>query len=76
MSYKRPLSFSLLAFQPTDGFMQQLRGIIQLEFFLDARAIGLNGLETDMQVVGNLPGVHAAAEQLKNFQFAVAQLVD
>src|SRR5471030_770951 len=66
----------LLAFVPADGFVEKLGDVVELELFLEACGISLDGLEADVQVVGDLPGAKATAKQLKHFQFAVAQLFD
>src|SRR5271156_5985991 len=62
----------VLIFLPADGFAHQFVDVGQVELFLDAGGIALDGFEADMQVLGNLPRAVAGAQQLKDLQFPVA----
>src|ERR1017187_5804862 len=63
-----------IIFLPADGFAQQLGGIGELEFFLDVRAMGLDGFHAHIHHLGDLARLVTLAQQLKRFKFAVAQL--
>ena len=58
---------------PSDGSAEQLSQRGNAELFFRSGAISLNGFQTQIQIAGNFRRRAALAEQLKNFQFAVAQ---
>ena len=48
----------------------------EAELFDDPGAESLDGLETDVEFVRNLPGAQGTTQELKHFQFAVAESFD
>src|SRR5579863_3573795 len=66
----------VLALMPAHGFAQQFGSGSQIEFHFDTCGITLNRFEADVQVLSDLPRVVAAPQQLKYFQFTVAQMLD
>ena len=67
---------ALLVFHPTDRFAHQDRGIFEAQLVLDARTVGLNGLDAETQVIGDSPGALALADPAKDLQLPVAQVLD
>ena len=63
----------LALFFPADGFAEEFGGFGEPEFFFDAGAVGVDGLEVDVEFLGDLFGVVALAQQLEHFQLAVAE---
>lgn len=70
----KPLQFAL--FQPADRGMNQVRGILQVQFDLDAFAVGADGFGAEIEVQGDIPGGHALAEQAENIEFPMGQAID
>src|SRR6266404_3499893 len=64
----------LLVLVPANSFAQELGRGGEVKLFLDAGAKGLDGLHADVKVFGNLAGFVTLAEQLKDFEFPVAEL--
>src|ERR1700758_4479527 len=59
--------------RPFDRMLHQFAGVAQRELFLNMSLIGLDGLDAEMQFVGNLPGSMSFANQPKDFQFAISK---
>src|SRR5690349_10482930 len=70
------LSACRLRVVPADCFAQQLRGVGELKLLLDASAIGLNGLDADVQRLRDPPCFITLPQQPKDFEFPIAQFLD
>src|SRR5690606_11824464 len=57
---------------PQDGDAAQLVGAVRPELELEVRLVGLDGLDRDLERLGDVAGVVAAAEQLEDLELAVA----
>ena len=62
--------------RPGDGRPEQVGGAHELELFPDAMAVGLDGFDPDMELLGDLAGVESATGQLKDLQLAIRQGFD
>ena len=58
---------------PTNSFTEQFSGVGEVKFVLDAGAVGLDGLDANVEFLGDLSGLPALAEALKHLEFAVAE---
>ena len=65
--------FYVAGFLPPNGGAKQLSQRGNAELVFGSGAISLDGFQTQIQISGNFRRRAALAEQLKNFQFAVAQ---
>src|SRR5205085_4489815 len=61
---------------PADSFPQQFRSAGEVQFFFDPGAISLDRFETQPQVLRNTARPAPLAKHLKNFQLAIAELLD
>jgi hypothetical protein len=61
----RILRFQAAGFHPKRRGTQQRRRIREVEFVLQMLAIGLDGLEAELQVLADLDGAQATTQQLK-----------
>jgi len=66
----------LLAHVPFHRVLHQLARASQAKFFFDVRLVGFDGLDAEMQDLGDLPSSMAIADKAEDFQFAVGQLRD
>src|SRR6476646_10094353 len=64
------------ALAPADCLTQEFRRVRKIELVLNARTIGLDRLDADMQVGGNASCVQTLAEQSENFEFSIAQFLN
>src|SRR6266496_2655131 len=72
----RSLALRCLRFHPAHGVMEQARGVLELQLFLNVSAVNVHRLGTQMQRLGNLLGALAAAEQAEHFELPVAEFLD
>jgi hypothetical protein len=61
---------------PADGLPEQFRGAGQIQLLFDPRAVGLDGLEADVEGFSDLPRRAPLSEHLEHLQLAVAELLD
>src|SRR2546425_610444 len=64
------------AVHPLRGVLQELSGVVQFQFFLDAGAVGFDGLDAQAQFFGNAPRAETLPNELKHFELAVSQPLD
>ena len=57
---------------PLDGVEHHLGGVLELKFFLDAIAEGMNRGNGKVQLFRNLAGRFALAHHLENLQLSIA----
>src|SRR6266478_8386215 len=62
-----------LCFDPAGGVTDQLGVILQSQFRLDAAAVGVHGLKTQIKLLGDGAAVFALADQLQNFKLPVGE---
>src|SRR5581483_8142998 len=60
-------------FAHLDRAMHQFGGVFEVEFFLDVGPVGLNGLDAEVKLFGDLAGAAALADEAENFEFTVAK---
>ena len=53
----------------------KLNGSSELQLHFDPRSVGLDGLDVQAQCGGNLSTASPLADQFKNFQFSITQLL-
>src|SRR5437870_13298645 len=61
---------------PGSRVLGELTGVFQVELPFDLLAIILDGLDAQVQLVGNIARLFPLTDQLKNFQLPVAQSFD
>ena len=61
---------------PVVAQIAQLAGVRKGKFLPDAVAIGLHGLGAKVEVGRNFPHINSVADQVQDFQFAIAQQID
>ena len=61
---------------PVEGVLDEFGRVLEVEFAFDVFAIGLDGAHAQMQFGGDLAGAPPFADQAKNFQFPVGQILD
>src|SRR5688572_18647439 len=79
LSEARPFRKKLVqtfALDPERRLLNQLCGVLQIQFFLNVFPVNLDGFGADLQLVCHLARFMAAAEQLEDFELAIAQSVD
>src|SRR2546430_14965935 len=62
--------------QPLHSESRHLSRILELEFFLDVGAMGLNGFWTDTKRFGNFADFVSFSNKLENFKFTIGQQAD
>lgn len=60
-------------FQPLNGEPSQIPAALQLKFFLEVGAMGLDGLDAAVEFFGNLAGAETQSDQVQDFKLAFAQ---
>src|SRR5579871_121913 len=70
------LSASRLRVIPANGFTKKLRGVGELQLFLDASAIGLNCFYAHIQRLRHAPCFVTLSQKPKHLEFAIAELFD
>src|SRR5215203_559235 len=74
LKLRRPTClFYMAGIIPSNGRTKQLSQRGKPELLFCSRAVSLDGFETQIQITGNFGRSATPAEQLKNFQFAIAQ---
>jgi hypothetical protein len=58
---------------PADGDAEEFRGALKAEFFADISAMDLDGLDADMERIGDLAGGTSEAEVIEDFECAIAE---
>src|ERR1051326_816346 len=66
----------VLGLHPAHSEANQFRGGVHLQFGFDVHAMHFDGLDAQVQLLGNLPGAFALADELKDFKLAVRQILD
>src|ERR1019366_5241342 len=61
---------------PLVAVVGQLRAVAQVQFLPDPVAVGLDGLDAQVQSFGDLRGLHALADQTEYLQLAIGQDVE
>src|SRR4051812_16905820 len=69
-----PARLCLAGFRVADGGADELVGVGELELALDVLAVGLDGLDAHAELPGDFGRADAAADQLEDFELAVAEL--
>src|SRR5207253_2610390 len=72
----KDLSASRFAAYPGSGALRQFSGVLQAQLALNLLAIILNGLDAQMQFIGDFPRGLPLANELKHFQLAVAEALN
>src|SRR5687768_17773198 len=67
---------ALLLCDPIDGEPDHFSAILEAELFLDVSAMGFDGLDAEMKLVGDFASAEATAEKLKHLEFAIGEFVD
>ena len=70
------LSDTGLGFDPADGFADEGGGVLGAELFLEAGAVGLDGLDGEVEATGDLAGAEALTDELEDLEFSVAEGAD
>src|SRR4051812_7025762 len=70
------LRLGTLRFRPADGKTDQLRGGFYFQLAFDVRAVDLDGFDTQMEMLGNLPGPLPLANELEHLKLAVREPFD
>src|SRR5438093_12546993 len=55
---------------PLRGMADEFQTAFQIELFLDAHAVGFDGLDPQMQSMGDFAAAESLTDQFKDFQFA------
>lgn len=58
---------------PDRGGAAEFGRVLQLQFSLDVRAVGVQRVRAEKQLAGNLAAFHTLPDQAKDFQLAVGQ---
>jgi hypothetical protein len=53
-----------------DGVFDEFGDVVEAEFFHDVGAVGLDGLDADVEAFGDLVVLEALGEELEDFAFA------
>ena len=67
---------SLIRQHPLGSKVSQFRAGVQVEFLPNPLAVGLHGLDAQVQAFSDVGGLHAVANQVKNLQLAIGQQIE
>src|SRR5205085_170935 len=63
-------------FDPAARVLEELGGVGQVELLLQLGLVGLDGLDAQVQVAGDLAGALSEADHLEDLELPVAQAAD
>src|SRR6516164_3343283 len=66
---------SLALAHPFDGETNHLIRILEAQFLLDVRAVGLDRLNAQVEQARHAPGIFPLAEEFEDFKFPIRQLI-
>jgi hypothetical protein len=60
-------------FDPANAELHELNRVLEIQLFFDARAVGLDRLDADVEFRGNLARGESTADHVHDFQLAITQ---